>query len=122
MLDGAPNLPGSAREIARYRLSGKVRLCDLDDVTNLRALGLRPSDVVSRDYARTRAWARRIYEQGGWAGGWSYYDPRWISVGVWETDRLVVEEVRALRLDDAAVVEASRAIARRIVKTGSHRP
>jgi RES domain len=123
ILDGGPGLPGSVRAIARYRLPADARICDLDDPGRLRTLGLRPSDVVSRDYARTRAWARRIYQQAVWSGvsWWSYYDPRWSSVGLWRTDRLAVEEVRALRLEDAAVLEASRTIVRPILTLRLHR-
>ena len=62
ILEGSPNLPGSLRALARYSLSETAKICDLDDPEQLRLLGLRPSDVVSRDYGRTRAWARRIYE------------------------------------------------------------
>ena len=119
VLEGNPSFPGSARAIACYNLAKGVRLCDLDDPEQLKTLGLRPSDVVNRDYVRTRAWARRIYEQGDWAGvrWWSYYDARWASVGLWETEGLAIEEVRALRLEDAAVLEASGTIARRIVSS-----
>jgi RES domain len=118
ILEGSPALPGSVRALARYRLEDGARVCDLDDAEELRALGLRPSDVIGRDYSRTRAWARRIYEAGPWAGvrWWSYYDPRWASFGLWDRRRLTLEEVAPLRLDDAAVVEASRAIVRRIVR------
>jgi len=59
MLGGSPSLPGSERALARYSLSEGEALCDLDDPEQLAAFGLRPSDVVSRDYSRTRAWARR---------------------------------------------------------------
>lgn len=57
--------------------------------------------------------------QGVWAGirWWSYYDPRWASIGLWDQRGLILEEVRELRLEDAALIEASRAIARRIVGT-----
>jgi hypothetical protein len=73
---------------------------------------------VSRDYAITRAWARRIYEQGAWAGvrWWSYYDPRWASIGLWNSSGLRLETVHPLHLEDTALVEASRVIARRIVE------
>ena len=64
ILEGSPGLPGSLRTLARYSLSETAKICDLDDPEQLRLLGLRPSDVVSRDYGRTRAWARRIYETG----------------------------------------------------------
>lgn len=114
----SPSLPGIARAIASYRLSDEAPLCDLDDPEQLKRLRLRPSEVVSRDYGRTRAWARRIYERRQWIGvrWWSYYDPRWASVGLWDIGRLKVEDVRSLRLDDPALVEASRTIARRIIE------
>jgi len=115
---GSPGLPGSVRAIASYRLPDDAPLCDLDDPDVLRDLRLRPSDVVSRDYSRTRSWARRIYEQRLWVGvrWWSYYDPRWASVGLWELKELTLQEVRPLRLNDPALIEASRTIVRRIVE------
>lgn len=117
MLTGSPSLPGSVRAIARYRLSDDARICDLDDPVQLQALRLRPSEVVSRDYASTQAWARRIFEEGKWIGlrWWSYYDPQWASIGLWDIRGLVLEEVRMLRLDDGDMMEASRTIVRRIV-------
>jgi len=116
VLAGNPSVPGSFRAMARYRLSEAARICDLDDPVQLAALGLRPSDVVSRDYNRTREWARHIYLQRSWAGlqWWSYYDPRWISFGIWDLSRILLEDVRRLRLDDTAVLEAARVITRRI--------
>ena len=74
ILEGSPSLPGSARAIARFRLPEDALVCNLDDPSLLQTLGLRPSDVVSRDYTRSRAWARRIHEQGRWSGvrWWSY--------------------------------------------------
>ncbi len=117
ILEGSPSLPGSARAIARFQLPEAAPICNLDDPAQLGALGLRPSDVVSRDYTRSRAWAHRIYEQGRWIGvrWWSFYDPQWASFGLWETGQLELEEVRLLQLDDTALQDASRAIARRIV-------
>jgi hypothetical protein len=53
ILEGSPSLPGSARAIARFRLPDDALVCNLDDPAVLQELGLRPSDVVSRDYART---------------------------------------------------------------------
>ena len=119
ILGGSPSLPGSERALVTYRLSDEEPLCDLDDPERLQALGLRPSDVVSRDYSRTRAWARRIYEQRRWIGvrWWSHYDPRWASAGLWDTSGLKLEDVRPLRLDDAALVEASHTIVRRVIES-----
>lgn len=116
ILEGSPNLPGSARAIARYRLAEDAPVCDLDDPKQLMALGLRPSDIVSRDYTRSRAWARRIFDTGQWSGvrWWSYYDPAWSSFGLWDTKHLTIEEVRPLKLDHAALLEASRTIVRRV--------
>jgi len=117
ILQGSPALPGSFRAIGRYTLSTTVRVCDLDDTAQLAALGLKPSDVVSRDYARTRAWARRIYLDGSWVGlrWWSYYDPRWFSFAIWNLAQVSVASVRRLRLDDAVVLDAARTISRRII-------
>jgi hypothetical protein len=117
MLDGSPALPGSVRAIAAYRLPDEIPVCDLDDPMQLQALQLRPSDAVSRDYLRTRSWARRIFSLGVWSGvrWWSYYDPRWASVGLWDTRQLTVEDVRVLRPDSPEIVEASRTIVRRII-------
>jgi hypothetical protein len=110
-------LPKSVRALARYQLSQAAAVCNLDDPRQLLALGLRPSDAVSRDYNRTRAWARRIYEQNIWAGvrWWSHYDPAWHSFGLWDIGKLVLAQVTHLRLDNPALLEASRTIVRRII-------
>jgi hypothetical protein len=113
---GSPALPGSQRAIAAYRLAEDAPICNLDDPVQLSQLGLRPSDVVSRDYARTRAWALQIYREHRWIGvrWWSYYDPQWASLGLWDVRNLVVEHVQVLHMHDAAVIEASRIIIRKI--------
>lgn len=117
ILGGSPSLPGSVRAIARYRLADDVSICNLDNPDQLRMLHLRPSEVVSRDYVRTREWARRIYEQDRWAGvrWWSYYEPHWASIGLWDLRQIAIEDVRVLTLEDPDVIEASRTILRRIV-------
>jgi hypothetical protein len=117
ILEGSPNLPGSMPALARYHLPDNEPLCDLDDPSRLLALNLRPSDVVSRDYTRTRAWARQIFQLGAFAGArwWSYYDPRWASVGLWKTGPLTVEDLIPLRLDHPVLVEAAHIILRRII-------
>ena len=80
---------------------------------------LRPSEIVLRDYMRTRAWARRIYEQRKWSGigWWSYYDSRWTSFGLWDISKLAVSDVEILTLDHPALLEASRMIVRPIRET-----
>jgi hypothetical protein len=117
LLEGSPSLPGSIRALARYYLPDNEPICDLDDPARLLALNLRPSHVVSRDYSRTRAWARQIFQLGNWIGvrWWSYYDPRWASIGLWKTGVLTLEEVVPLRMDHPAFLEAANTILRRIV-------
>jgi hypothetical protein len=72
--------------------------------------------VVSRDYARTRNWAKAIFDRHEWIGirWWSYYDPRWTSFGLWDIDGLRLIDVQTLRLTHPAVEEASRTIVRQI--------
>ena len=120
ILAGSPSLPGSVRAIGRYRLAEDTQVCNLDDPARLVNLNLRPSQVVSRDYTQTRAWARRIFDQGQFAGvrWWSYYEPRWASIGLWNIQSLTAEEIRPLSLSDPALIQASRAIVRRIVVRG----
>jgi RES domain len=117
ILAGSPSLPGSVRAIARFRLEDDVRVCDLDDPTRLSALDLRPSQVVSRDYVRTRSWAKAIFDRREWFGirWWSYYDPQWTSFGLWDIERLKLIDIQSLRLTGPAVEEASRMIVRQIV-------
>ncbi len=120
ILAGSPGLPGSVRAIARYHLAGNVRVCDLNHPARLLNLDLRPSEVVSRDYTCTRRWARRIYDQHVFAGvrWWSYYDPQWASIGLWDIRQLKIEQVRPLSLNDPALIEASRTIVRRVAGAG----
>jgi RES domain len=117
VLKGSPSLPGSTRAIARYALADREPVCNLDNARQLLALHLRPSDVVTRDYVRSRGWAKRIYEARRWSGvrWWSYYDPRWASLGLWHTSRLTLEEVVVLRLDSPVLLEAGRTIMRPVL-------
>lgn len=118
MLEGSPALPGSVRALGRYQLANERPVCDLDDPRQLLELGLRPSDVVTRDYARSRGWARQLYERGEWVGvkWWSYYSPEWCSWGLWDTAELTLDEVIPLDIGQRAVQGAARVIARRIVR------
>lgn len=117
ILLSSPSLPGSRRVLARYRLTASKPICDLDDAKRLLDLALRPSDVVSRDYERTRGWTRRIFLDGAWCGirWWSYYDPRWASFGLWDWEALVLEDVAPLTLRDSALLDAAHAISRPVI-------
>lgn len=108
MFDGPPALPGSALALATYD-TDRARLLDLDDAAVLLDLGLRPSEVVTRDREVTQRWARRVHDTGRWhgVGWWSYRDPRWHSYGIWARERLRVAGVEPLDLGHPAVVAAA---------------
>lgn len=114
MLRGAPAVPGSFRAVATFELDDEVDVCDLDDSPRLVELGLRPSEVVTRDRPVTQAWALRVFREGRWAGvrWWSYYDPRWGSHGIWSTDALRLEHAAGLTVDHPALLEAADALHR----------
>jgi hypothetical protein len=114
---GKPESTGQCPRHCSLPSPDDAPICNLDDPVVLHTLGLRPSDIVSRDYTRGRARAQRIYEQRGWFGvrWWSYYNSQWASFGLWNFGQLKLEEVNLLRLDDPAFLDASRTIARRIV-------
>lgn len=118
MLSGPPSLVGSVRAIAKYHVPDDAPICNLDDARQLVSLELRPSDVVTREYSRSRAWAKRVYLRREWIGvrWWSYYDPKWASVGLWDTRRLRVEQVEQLDIEHPSLLEASRTIVRRIAR------
>lgn len=109
-----PGLAAAARALATYRL-GDDRIVDLDDPQALMDRSLRPSQVVTRDRTVTHRWARAIFAEGSWAGvgWWSYYDPRWTSVGLWEHRALRPERrVTPLSRDLDAVREAAAVLNR----------
>lgn len=95
---GTPSLPGSVRALARYALPDEVAVCDLDDARRLVELGLRPSQVVTRERAVTQRWAGELFARAVFAGvrWWSYYDPRWGSVGLWDVAALELVSVQVL--------------------------
>lgn len=111
---GSPSMPGSVRALVTYHLAEDTALCDLDDAARLVELGLRPSRVVTRDRQVTQAWALDLFDRGECAGvrWWSYYDPDWGSVGLWDVSSLTVTEVNELTVDHPAFVAAAAAIVR----------
>lgn len=111
-----PDLPGSMRAVAAYEVADDVTIFDLDDAASLGSLGLRPSQVVTRERPVTQKWALTIYEQGKWAGvrWWSYYDPTWYSYAVWDLPALTLDPgaVQPLSIDASPVVEAAEVLGR----------
>jgi len=85
MLDPPPGARAATVK-ALMKYEGDPAILDLDDPRLLQDWSLRPSTVVSRDRATTQQWARSIYDTGDYAGvsWWSFYEPRWASLGMWD--------------------------------------
>jgi hypothetical protein len=111
-----PSAPsGTRKAIARYE--GDPLILDLDDPEVLQGWSLRPSNVVSRDRTSTQQWARSMYDTGNYDGlsWWSYYGPRWASIGLWDVSGLTVTgEPEPLTMSYDAVREAA-ALIRRVI-------
>ena len=110
----SPTTPGATRSLGRYKLADRAKILDLDDVDALRALGLRPSEVVTPDRSVTQRWAKRVVEERRWDGvrWWSFHDSHWHSYGIWGRRHLSVLDVEPLSLDHPAVVEAATVLRR----------
>lgn len=105
--------------LASYDSPDDLKIFELDDVRALESLGIRrPSDIVTRDRTTTQAWARKIFAKGTYAGArwWSYYDPGWPVIGLWQTGMLrVVGDPEILTASSRPVRDAAAAIVRQIV-------
>jgi hypothetical protein len=82
-------------------------------------LGLRPTQIVTRNLAVTSEWAHRIWSQSSpaiddrkWQAvqWWSFHRPTWTVVASWERPKLV--ELERLNLDHPAVVAAAKSLNR----------
>src|SRR4029077_16710830 len=76
---------GNRFALATLEIVDHRRICSLNDAARLVELGLKPTDVIDRDRAVSQLWARHLFESGRWIGvsWWSYYNPRWLSAGIW---------------------------------------
>lgn len=98
--------------LAELELDDPVTLVDLDDPAVLRRERLRPSLVATRRRDTTQPQARVLYERHPDVAGlrwWSTYESLWMNVTLFEraATRLHVRSVRALGIEDPAVVEAA---------------
>ena len=98
--------------LAVLELDDRAELVDLDDPTVLRRERLRPSVVATRDRRLTQPQAAHLHDHHPHAAGlrwWSTYEAVWINVTIFDraSSQLRVGSVRALTLDDPAVVETA---------------
>jgi hypothetical protein len=99
--------------LATVEVGEDPSLVDLDEPRVLAEEGLRPSLVATRERARTQADAAGLYEGHPEAVGlrwWSTFESQWPNVTLFDraAERLAVEDVHALGLDDDVVGEAAR--------------
>lgn len=115
-----PFLEGGARTLATYRLPDDLRLLDLDDPKDLLKRGLRPTQIVGRNLAVTKAWGYAVWNESDphdararrWdaVSWWSYHHPGWPMVASWLRPELV--DLHELQLEHPAIVEAAKTLDR----------
>ncbi len=114
-----PAVPGARKTLGVYELPDDLRICDLDDPHRLVELGLRPTQIVTRNLAVTSEWAHRIWSQRSPAIGdrkwqavqwWSFHRPNWTVIASWERPKLV--ELEHLKLNHPAVVASAKSLNR----------
>jgi hypothetical protein len=97
--------------LAAIELPDGAELVDFDDPAVLRRRRLRPSLVATRDRSVTQPQALALYRETEAVGlrWWSIHESRWANYTLFDRARtaLVVQDVRRLTLEDAAVVEAA---------------
>ena len=111
---------GHQYALATYEAPDDLAILSLDDIDALKALGItRPSIVVTRDRAKTQAWARTIFETGRYAGAswWSYYGPEWTVMGLWDLSAFhLVGTPEPITSTSTVVRDAATAIVRQIAR------
>ncbi|HXE80412.1 MAG TPA: RES domain-containing protein [Vicinamibacterales bacterium] len=105
--------------LAEIELTDRAELVDLDDPRVLRRERLRPSQVATRRREVTQPQARRIHEQRPGASGlrwWSTFEASWMNVTLFEraAPLLNVRGLRALAVEDPAVLEAAQFLGMRV--------
>ncbi|MDG3017236.1 RES domain-containing protein [Speluncibacter jeojiensis] len=114
-----PMLPGARRALGVFELPDDLRILDLDDPAQLVRLGLRPTQIVTRNLAVTGAWGHRMWSETdphapgrSWqaVSWWSYHRPQWSVLASWSRPEMV--RVEPLSLDHPAVIDSAKALYR----------
>ncbi len=104
--------------LATYELPDDTSIFDVNDIEALRSLEVtRPTDIITRDRPTTQAWAQKIFNAGRYAGvqWWSYYNPDWPVVGLWDRAALALGAApELLTISSTAVLDAAKVIVRQI--------
>lgn len=105
--------------LAELELDAAATLLDLDDPAVLRRERLRPSRVATRDRAVTQPDALALYQRHATLAGlrwWSTWEAQWTNVTLFDraAASLHVRDVRALTLDDPALIESAEFFGLRI--------
>lgn len=115
---GAAPAPTSST-LGLYTLPDDLRVCDLADPRRLVGLGLRPTQVVTRNLPVTSQWAHRIWAQRSpavegpkWQAvqWWSFHRPTWTVLASWLRPTFVRGEPLDLR--HPAIVAAAESLNR----------
>jgi hypothetical protein len=99
--------------LAELALDDDAELVDLDDPAVLRREKLRPSLIATREREITQPQARALHAKHPRVAGlrwWSTYESLWMHVTLFDraARQLRLQDVRALTIDDPAVVEAAQ--------------
>jgi hypothetical protein len=106
--------------LAELELAENAHLIDLDDPAVLHREALRPSLVATRHREITQPQARMFYQNQVHVAGlrwWSSYEALWKNVTLFDraAPQLNLQTVRALSLNDHALMEAAQFFGLRIV-------
>ena len=111
---------GNPYALAAFTAPDDLAFFDLNDVRALDAIGIRhPSDVVTRDRTRTQAWAKIVFDRQCYVGArwWSFYNPDWPMLGLWDVRSLRLEHAPAIiDATHPAVRDAATAIVRQLTR------
>ena len=118
-----PWLPGAVRALATFQSDPPPAVLDLDDASVLVARGIKPTEVVGRDRARTQEIALSAFLEDRWHGlrWWSWWRPVWRNQILWapldaaDPWPLAVVEAEPLHMRHPAVLVAAEVLRRRTV-------
>lgn len=80
-------LPAGRMTLGIFEMPDDLGICELDDANNLLHMGMKPSQVVTRNIPFTQARAAAAFAEGRWAGlgWWSFHRPFWSNRVLWAT-------------------------------------